>query len=176
MTGKLLAGFIVITAILMGAGLYYTQVYAFYEKVAATAPAAEVRLTSVSTGQAELIPATDFEGIDADTSPLKFRACFRLPTDTATLTETYVLNEEARPLRAPNWFGCFNVNEITKAIEAGEALVFLGEENIKYGIDRFVAVMADGRAFAWNQINHCGEVVFEGKPAPESCPPVPQSN
>ena len=60
------------------------------------------------------------------------------------------------------------------ALEKGEALAFLSEPNITYGIDRVVAVMGDGRGFAWNQINACGKEVFEGRPAPEGCPPVPE--
>ena len=41
-------------------------------------------------------------------------------------------------------------------------------------IDRIVAVFPDGRGYAWHQINACGEVVFDGDPAPEGCPPVPE--
>ena len=56
----------------------------------------------------------------------------------------------------------------------GSAVALLGVENIDYGIDRIVAVFPDGRARSWNQINRCGEVVFDGAPAPEGCPPVPE--
>ena len=50
----------------------------------------------------------------------------------------------------------------------------MGEENIYWGIDRIVAIMDDGRAFAWNQINKCGAEVFDGQPAPAGCPPQPE--
>ena len=53
-------------------------------------------------------------------------------------------------------------------------MAFLGEENITYGIDRVIAVMPDGRGFGWNQINACGEVVFDGDAAPEGCPTPPE--
>ena len=46
MSGKLIAGFIVVLSILFGAGLYYSQVYAYYEPVAATAPQADIRATT----------------------------------------------------------------------------------------------------------------------------------
>jgi len=41
-------------------------------------------------------------------------------------------------------------------------------------VDRLVAVMPDGSAVSWHQINACGEVVFDGEAAPEGCPPVPE--
>ena len=41
-------------------------------------------------------------------------------------------------------------------------------------IDRIVAVYPDGRAYAWHQINRCGEVVFDGNSAPEGCPTPPE--
>jgi hypothetical protein len=46
--------------------------------------------------------------------------------------------------------------------------------HIRWGIDRVVAVLPDGRGFAWHQINPCGEVVFNGEPAPAGCPPLPE--
>ena len=33
-----------------------------------------------------------------------------------------------------------------------------------------------GRGYVWHQINHCGEVVFDGQPAPEDCPEPPNGN
>ena len=77
-SGKLYTGAIVISALLVGFGVYYTQVYAFYREVPATAPAAEVRLTTVE-GAVEPILTEGFEGIDSDSSPIRFRACFRTP-------------------------------------------------------------------------------------------------
>ncbi len=43
MNGKLIAGGIVLTAIVFGAGLYYSQVYAYYETLDASASRATVR-------------------------------------------------------------------------------------------------------------------------------------
>jgi len=63
---------------------------------------------------------------------------------------------------------------IGAALEQGEAVAFMGVENVRYGIDRIVAVMPDGRAVSWQQINACGEMVFDGNAAPEGCPEPPE--
>ncbi len=97
--------------------------------------------------------ANDVEAIDADSSPLRFRACFRTPESLALLTESYVIFDEAAPLVAPGWFDCFDAAAIGEALETGEAIAFMGEKNIKDGIDRVVAVLPDGRAYAWHQLN-----------------------
>ena len=172
MSGKFYAGFIVISAIFAGVAIYYLQVYGYYREIAVNTPAAEVRLTT-NAGVAEPIMIDGFEGIDADSSPIRYRACFRTPQTMAMMTETYRVYEDAVPLNAPNWFACFDAQAIGAALENGSAVAYLGEENIIYGIDRVVAVLEDGRAFAWNQINPCGKVVFDGKPVPEGCPPPP---
>lgn len=172
-TGKLIAAVIVLTGLIAGVAIYYLQVYAFYEPVAADSPAAEVRLTPVSSGAPEKIGVAGFEGIDANSSPVRYRACFTVDAPLAALSETYAIHEDPVPLVAPGWFGCFDAVAIGEALERGEAVAFMGQENIHYGIDRVIAVFPDGRGYAWNQINHCGAVVFEGKPAPEGCPPPP---
>lgn len=174
MTGKLVAGFIVVTGIIAGIAMYYLQVYYYYDRVEISSPAAEVRLTTVVGGRPEGILAEGFEGIDAESSPIRFRACFTTPMSTAMLTETYVLHDDPVPLVAPGWFDCFDAKQIGADLEAGTAIAFLGEANITYGIDRIVAIYPDGRGYAWNQINHCGEKVFEGKPAPADCPTPPE--
>ncbi len=172
MIGKIFVGVIVISALLAGAALYYLQVYGYYYEVEASTPAAEIRMTTMD-GVAEPVLIEGFEGINADSSPIRFRACFRTPQSMAMLTETYRIYDGATPLVAPGWFGCFDAAAIGEALEQGRAVAYLGEENITYGIDRVVAIMDDGRAFAWNQINRCGAVVFNGEPAPEGCPVPP---
>lgn len=161
------------SALIAGAAMYYLQVYAFYDEVTATNE--DVVLTSLYSGAPEPILFENFKGIDSTSSPIRYRACFETPTSLALMTETYVMVDEAEPLVAPEWFDCFDAQEIGEALEAGDALAFMGSENIQYGIDRIVAVFADGRAYAWNQINACGEVVFDGDPAPEGCPTPPES-
>lgn len=171
--GRIAVGAIVISAILGGIGLWYTADRAFYEPVAFQ-PGEEIRLVPLASDQPEPILAEAVQGIDADSSPIKFRACFTTPMSLAMLTETYRPYEGAVPLNAPTVFPCFDADAIGAALETGEALAFLSEPNITYGIDRVVAITGDGQGYAWHQINACGREVFAGRPAPEGCPPVPE--
>ncbi|WP_137702986.1 DUF6446 family protein [Marimonas lutisalis] len=175
MSGKIVAGFIVVISLIAGAAIYYLQVYAYYDEVVATGTD-DVMLTSLTSGRPEPILYDDFKAINADSSPIRYRACFTTAQSIPMLTETYEPYEAAEPLVAPGWFDCFDAVEIGEALERGEALAFLGQHNIEYGIDRVIAVLPDGRGFAWHQINHCGEEVFDGKPAPADCPPKPEGN
>lgn len=159
-------------ALAAGVAMYYLQVYAFYEEVSGEVE--DVQLQSVVTGESEPVLFENFKGIDADSSPLRYRACYQIPTSLATLTETYVVLDTAEPRVAPGWFDCFDAAQIGADIEEGIAIPFMGQKNVTYGIDRIVAVYPDGRAFAWHEINRCGEVVFDGEPAPEGCPTPPE--
>jgi hypothetical protein len=149
--GKLVAGAIVLIAAIAGAAMYWLQEYAFYTP-AVFQPGAEIKLTLIEGGLAEPILAENIEGIDADSSPLRFRACFHTPMSQAMLTETYKIYEGAVPLNAPTWFGCFDATAIGEALEQGEAIAFLSEAGIAPSVDRVVAVFPDGRAFAWHQL------------------------
>ncbi|TKZ21594.1 histidine kinase [Shimia litoralis] len=173
MVGKILAGVIVLSALIAGVAIYYLQVYAFYEPVKVSGTN-DVEMTLMVTGAPDPILYNDFEAIDASSSPIRYRACFTTTMSQPMLTETYEAYDRAEPLNAPGWFDCFDSKEIGAALENGSALAFLGTKNIEYGIDRVVAVMEDGRGFVWHQINKCGEQVFDGKPVPDFCPPLPQ--
>jgi hypothetical protein len=164
----------VIFSLIAGAALYYLQVYAYYSEVAPE-DVGNVQLTSLLTAQPEEILFEKFKGIDSISSPIRFRACFETPLSQALLTDTYVTYPTAKPLIAPGWFDCFDAEIIGDALQTGEAIAFLGVGNVQYGVDRVVAVMPDGRGFIWHQINACGAMVFNGEPAPEGCPPVPES-
>lgn len=169
--GKFLAAMIVVCALAAGAGIYYLQVYGYYEEVPLTG--GDVVLTTKG-GMEEMIPYEDFEAIDASSSPIRYRACFRTSLTLPELEERFRPYEDAVPLEAPGWFGCYSADGIGEALEAGTARAFLSVENVHYGIDRIVAVLPDGHGYVWHQINPCGEVVFDGRPAPEGCPPPPQ--
>lgn len=150
--GKIAASAIVLSSVIAGVGLWYTQVYAFYDP-AVFAPGKEMTLTSLQSGQPEVIAVEGIEGIDSASSPLRFRACFTTPLSHATLTEAYTPYEGAEPLVAPSWFDCFDAVKIGEAVEKGEALAFLSQAQIHPDVDRVVAVFPDGRAFAWTQLN-----------------------
>ena len=152
MNGKIVGGFIVITAAIAGAAICYLQEYAYYTQ-AVFQTGKEIELTLIDSGLPEPILAENIEGIDADSSPLRFRACFHTPMTQAMLTETYQTYSGAIPLNAPSWFGCFDAAKIGEALERGEAIAFLSQANIAPEIDRVVAVFPDGRAFAWHQLH-----------------------
>jgi hypothetical protein len=149
-TGKILVSMLVLSAVLSGLAVYYTQVYGFY------APLDEARSPLKSTpslDDMQPIPlaVTEFRGIDADSSPLRYRSCFRI-TDMAAL-------EGARPFEGANPAG-------------RAALVFLlfrqgldrrsgirrrhrlsSQPEIHPDVDRVIAVYPDGRAYGWHQFN-----------------------
>lgn len=152
MNGKVVGGFLVLTGLVAGVAMYWLQVYAFYDE-AVFKPGDEIELTSVESGQPEAIIAEGVTGIDSDSSPIRFRACFRTTLTLAMLTETYKIYPKPEPLLAPSWFDCFDAAAIGAALESGEAVAFMGQENIHPGVDRVVAVFADGRAYAWQQLN-----------------------
>ncbi|WP_151720110.1 DUF6446 family protein [Gemmobacter serpentinus] len=152
MNGKFIGGGIVIAALLAGAGIWYTQLYAYYEPVAFT-PGAEIALTPIIGTAPEVILADNVTGIDADSSPLRFRACFHTPLSQGMLTETYRVYDKAEPLIAPPWFDCFDAGKIDTALQTGEAIAFLSVADIHPGIDRVIAVFPDGQAYAWHQLN-----------------------
>lgn len=152
MNGKVVAGFIVLSGLVAGVAIYWLQVYAFYEPASFT-PGAEIRLTPIIGDVPEAIIANEVQGIDATSSPLRFRACFTTPLSQAMLTETYRVYDNAEPLITPGWFDCFDANHIGDALETGEAIAFLSEPDIAPGIDRVVAVFPDGHGYAWHQLN-----------------------
>ncbi|KAB2883942.1 MAG: histidine kinase [Albidovulum sp.] len=152
MNGKLVAGFIVLTALVAGVAIYYLQEYAYYRTVEPASAEAVIRLTDLG-GRVEPMLAERFEGVDADSSPLRFRGCFHTPMTLAMLSETYVAYEEPTPLIGPKWFSCFDAKALGADLEMGAALAFLSEKDIHPGVDRVVAVYPDGRAFAWHQPN-----------------------
>ncbi len=157
MNGKLVGGAIVLSALVAGLGVYYAQVYAFYKPIDASAPSAEIRLVTIEDETPEVILTEGFSGVDADSSPLRFRGCFTTPLSLAILSETYKVYPDATPLNAPNWFDCFNAAQIGEDLETGNAVAFLSERDIEAGIDRVVAVYPDGRAYAWHQLNENAE-------------------
>lgn len=158
MNGKLVAGFIVIVALAAGAALYYTQEYAYYGPVDPASAKAVIHLQPLGSAVGEpMLMASDFEGIDAGSSPLRFRGCFITPMTLGLLTESYQIYDRPTPLNGPTWFDCFDAARIGADLEAGRAVAFLSEKNIAPGVDRVVAVYDDGRAYAWQQLNESAD-------------------
>ena len=98
------------------------------------------------------MPVENLTAIDASSSPLRFRACFAVGSDKAALAAEFIRYDAPKSLVAPGWFDCFDAREIGQTLDQGAALAFLSQENIRDGLDRVVAVMDDGRGFAWHQL------------------------
>ena len=169
MSGRILAGIIILVALTAGAVLYYLQIYAFYDEVVGTGTD-DVQLVSLASGEPEPLIYSDFQAIDAESSPIRYRACFTTSMSHAMLSEAYEMYEST-PRVAPGWFDCFDAEAIGAEIDAGTALVFLSQKNIAYGVDRVVAITADGRGYVWHDLNDCGDKAYDGTVVGEECPP-----
>ena len=165
--GRVLVGLLVLAALVAGVGIWWFQTRAFY----VTVEDAAMTVVFADGDEARPVPVEDFRGIDSDSSPIRYRACFQMD---AAIVDDAAPAPDAVPLTAPGWFDCFDAQAIGAALESGEAEAILSRENDPYGIDRVIALFPDGRGYAWTQINRCGEVVFDGRPAPEGCPPPPE--
>ena len=76
MKGKFFAGLIVAVALCAGLAMYWLQVYAYYVP-ANFEKGAEISLTPLNGGPPSPVLVSEIEGIDAQSSPLRFRACFK---------------------------------------------------------------------------------------------------
>ncbi|MFT6674524.1 MAG: hypothetical protein ACJAVM_000707 [Sulfitobacter sp.] len=169
MNGKIIGIAIMVSAAAAGIFLYYLQVYGYYREVAQV----DVTLVSLSSAEPEVIAADALQAIDADSSPIRFRACFTTDLSLAMLSETYVMVDGVEPRNAPNWFDCFDAGKLTEVLENGRALTFLGQKNIHYGVDRIVAITDDGHGYVWHEFNNCGEKAYDGTVIGETCPERP---
>lgn len=166
--GRILIVAMLALAVGLGAFMYYLQVYAYYDAVEGDGQNVVV---TTPNGPATL-EITEFRGIDSISSPLRYRACFTL---RGALPDAALAPAMAEPRVAPRWFDCFDATQIGADLAVGAAQAYLGVENLQYGIDRVIAIYPDGRGFVWHQINACGEAVFNRNPAPDTCPPPPES-
>jgi len=169
MNGKIVAIAIILIAAIAGAGLYYLQVYHYYFDLP---EATSVELIA-EDGTVVALPVSGFDGIDATSSPIRYRACFRLEGDPASLPGRYTAYEVTEPRVPPFWFDCFDTPAISEGIADGSIKTYLGGKNVAYGVDRIVAIADDGRGFAWNDLNNCGEKAFDGTVVGEECPERP---
>lgn len=162
MSGKLLVGLIAAVAVATALGVYYLQVFYYYDRVVLDG------LTLTTPEGETAIDATDIRAIDANSSPIRFRACFDVPPMPDTDAIPY---DGAVPLTAPFWFDCYDAEAIGAALANGTARAYLGTKNIAYGVDRVVAITDDGRGVVWHQLNNCGELAYDGTQIGEDCPP-----
>jgi hypothetical protein len=166
-SGKIVGVVLLLCAAIAGGALYYLQVYGYYETVQDDGQ--QIALT-VESGEAVPVSYTAFEAIDATSSPIRYRACFR--ADAVDLSGAQPM-PEAIPRNAPGWFDCFDAAAIAADLAEGTATAYLGVKNIAYGVDRIVVLTEDGRGFAWHDLNDCGEKAYDGTVVGEACPERP---
>lgn len=145
MNGKPVVATLVLATVLAGGGMWYAQEYGYYDRID---PADGAIAVDTPAGAVDL-DLIGFEGIDADSSPLRWRACARaenLPADA-------VPYPDATPLIGPRWFDCFDAREIGRDLERGAARAILARSEIHTDVDRVLAVYPDGRVFGWHQYN-----------------------
>ena len=171
MSGKLMSMVILLCAVLAGGLLYYLQIYGFYTDVADGA--AEVTLTARDDDTPHEIPYAAFQAIDAESSPIRYRACFVTSMALDRLDEDFLPYPNAEPRNAPGWFDCFDARAIAAELAAGTARAYLGQKNVAYGVDRIVAITSDGRGYVWHDLNACGDRAYDGTQIGEDCPPRP---
>ncbi|MBU3032068.1 DUF6446 family protein [Paracoccus marinaquae] len=151
--GKIAVSFLILSAVLTALAVYYLQVYGYYEEIDELAGAESLLLTT-QDGSTRPIRIGDFKGIDADSSPLRYRACFTV--DPAALADARPYPGPT-PLIGPNWFQCYSAKGVGRDLESGAAEAFLSQAEIRPGVDRVIAVYPDGRGFAWHQLNENAE-------------------
>jgi hypothetical protein len=159
--GRLIAVALVLAGVLAGAGMYYLQVYAYYDRLPPRA--------TLPVQGAQPLTITEYQGIDSDSSPLRLRECFTVVGAPQDLTPY----DRPQPLNAPGWFRCFDARAMSADLAAGRARAVLVQGNFRFGFDRVMALYPDGRAFVWQQPNACGTAHFDGRPLPPGCPPAP---
>ena len=156
MSGRSLMIALIGFSVIFGAALWYFQTRGWYEPVE--------NLAAI-TIDGQTVAVTDYQGLDAASSPLKLRGCFRMGPTAAPVAE------RPDPLVAPGWFDCFDAEAIDADLASGAARAVLAAFNAPYGFDRIIVQYPDGRAYQWRQINKCGKAAFDGDPLPEGCPP-----
>lgn len=170
MLGKVLAIILGLSALVAGGAMYYLQVYGFYEEVAAQ-PGRDVVLLPLDGSEPRPIAYDDFQAIDADSSPIRYRACFTTELTRQDLAAEFTPSKQTVPRNAPGWFDCFDAEALGTALEEGTATAFVSVKNISYGVDRIVAITDQGQGFVWHDMNDCGKQTYDGTAVVEgACP------
>ncbi|MCF6431375.1 DUF6446 family protein [Leisingera sp. MMG026] len=170
--GKVLALVLILSALAAGGAMYYLQIYGFYDNVELQ-PGRDVMLMPLDGGEPQPVAYSDFEAIDAGSSPIRYRACFRTRVSPDELAQIFTLTDKLEPRNAPGWFDCFDAAAIGARLADGSAKSFLSVKNISFGVDRVVAVTDDGRGYVWHELNKCGQKAYDGTVVGEECPARP---
>ena len=123
------------------AALVWFQEFAYYERQHGV---------GALTIAGEVVPIAGYDGIDAASSPLKLRGCFRIGPATVA---AFAPATDATPLNAPFWFRCFRAGALTRDLAAGAARAYRIATDQPPGFDVMLAVYPDGRSYVWRQLN-----------------------
>lgn len=121
--------------------LVYTQYYAYYDRVSG--------VDTLGDHGAD-IAVSDYQGLNATSSPLKLRGCFT--ADPAAFAQIPP-PATATPLTPPPWFRCFDAKALTEDLAAGRAAAHLLSTDRPEGFDVLAAIYPDGRGYLWSQLN-----------------------
>ena len=158
MQGKYIASAILIIALIISVSMWWMIDRFHYETL-------EAKTDLIIDG--EKYSVSNFQGIDAESSPLKLRACFTVEWDFEL--QDAALQQEATPLIAPSWFECFDAERLDNDIRAGVAAVRRAQHNEPFGFSTYIAYYQNGRGYLWRQINQCGKAQFAGQSLPDGC-------
>ena len=172
MSGRIVGLALLVCAVVAAGGIYYLQVYGYYNPVPSQ-PGRDVMLTPLNGNAPETIDYREFQAINAPSSPIRYRACFRTVRTLDDLATHYIQVPSASPRNAPFWFSCFDASKIADGISSERYRVFLGEKNTVFGVDRLVAIDGIGRGYAWHELNNCGRKAYDGTVTGEACPDHP---
>ena len=138
------------SAAAVGGGIWYAQQYGFYGPIDPQSDRVGVVIVDRADGAPRVLDVREFQGIDAGSSPIRYRACFVTDPPEEDAAMPY---PDPQPLVAPGWFGCFDAGQLTRDLESGEATAYLSAAEIRPDVDRIVAIYPDGRAYAWQEYN-----------------------
>jgi len=143
MSGRTLVIFGAAGLIIFAVALWYFQTRAFYHDL----PRAPLVIGATE------YPVTEWQGIDADTSPLMRRVCLKVAPETARqIAADQKPRADAEPLTGPGWFGCFEARALAQDLESGRAAAYSPGPSPFEGVDDFLALYPDGRAYLWRQL------------------------
>ena len=138
-------------ALAAGIALWILQVFVEYERF--VGPSDGFGPVLKLSGQSSGIRLTAIEGIRGTSSPLKFRACFKVEESGLQNLAEASPYDSPQPLTAPDWFDCYDAETLGTDLEAGHAKAFLVQADFAHGVDLVAAFYPDGRGFVWRQIN-----------------------
>ena len=111
----------------------------------------EIKLTSIIDGVLDKVLLEGLPRASFTSDGKNYTACFSTSSSLPYLTETYRLVDQVEPSLPIGNLPCFNTTNIKDDIDQGQAVAFLGQENIIEGFDRIIVIYDNGDGLAWHQ-------------------------